>query len=52
MEKETLKNIMHFLKKEDNKSSVKWKLLNNEPLTEDELVFKHELYLSGRKIES
>jgi len=52
MEKETLKSIMHFLEKEDNKSSVKWKLLNNEPLTEDELTIKADLYLSGTEIES
>ena len=52
MEKETLKNIMHFLEKEDNKSSVKWKLLNKKPFTEDELNFKGDLNLQFSKITS
>jgi len=52
MEKETLKNIMHFLEKEDNKSSVKWKLVNNEHLTEDELDFNDDLVLSFSNIKS
>jgi len=47
MEKETIKNIMHFLEKEDNKSSVKWKLLNNEPLTEEDLDVNGDLYVKG-----
>jgi hypothetical protein len=52
MDKKTLKNIMHFLEKEDNKSSVKWKLLNKEPFTEDELVFKGDLDLNHLNITS
>jgi hypothetical protein len=53
MEKETLKNIFNFLEKNDNKNKpFKWKLLNNEPLTEDELTIKADLYLSGTEIES
>ncbi len=53
MEKETLKNIFNFLKKEDNKSSVKWKLLNKEPFTEDdELVVKGDLDLKYSEITS
>ncbi len=52
MEKETLKNIMHFIEKEDNKSSIKWKLLNNEPLTEDDLYVKGDLNLFGSEIKS
>jgi hypothetical protein len=47
MEKETLKNIMHFLEKEDNKSSIKWKLLNNEPLTEEDLDVNGDLVVKG-----
>jgi len=50
MEKETLKSIMHFLEKEDNKSSFKWKLLNNEPLTEEDLDVKGDLDLDGSEI--
>jgi hypothetical protein len=37
MEKETIKNIIDFLEKNDNKNKpFKWKLLNNETLTEVE----------------
>ena len=53
MEKETIKNIIYFLEKNDNKNKpFKWKLLNNEPLTEDELNFKGELNLQFSKITS
>jgi hypothetical protein len=50
MEKEALKNIMYFLKIKEDKSSFKWKLLNNEPLTEDELTIKADLDLDGSEI--
>ena len=50
MNKEALKKIMHFLEREDNKSSVKWKLLNNEPLTEEDLDVKGDLDLDGSEI--
>jgi hypothetical protein len=50
MDKKTLKSIMHFLEKEDNKSSVKWKLLNNEPLTEEDLDIRGDLDLDGSEI--
>ena len=50
MKKETLKNIMHFLENEENKSSFKWKLLNDEPFTDEELIFKGNLNLSDSKI--
>jgi len=52
MEKETLKNIMYFLKIKEDKSSFKWKLLNNEPLTEDELTIKGDLDLENSNITS
>jgi len=52
MEKETLKNIMHFLEKKDNKSSIKWKLLNKEPFTEDDLYVNGNLNLFGSEIKS
>jgi hypothetical protein len=51
MEKETLKSIMHFLEKEDNKSSIKWKLLNKEPFTEEDLYVNGDLNLFGSEIE-
>ena len=50
MEKETLKNIMRFLENEENKTSFKWKLLNDEPFTEEELNIKGNLDLDDTKI--
>jgi hypothetical protein len=53
MEKETIKNIIDFLEKNDNKNKpLKWKLLNKEPFTEDELNFKGDLNLQFSKITS
>ncbi len=51
MEKETLKNIFNFLKKEDNiNRPFIWMLLNNEPFTEDELYIEGNLNLVYTKI--
>jgi len=58
MEKETLKNILDFLKEKEGKSSIRWKLLHNEPFTEKELnvdgkfIFDGFLDLSGTNITS
>jgi hypothetical protein len=53
MEKETLKNIFNFLEKNDNRNApFIWKLNNNEPITEDELNVKGNLYLGFSTIES
>ena len=52
MKKETLKNILNFLENEENKSSFKWKLKNDEPLTKDELVVKGNLGLQFSKLTS
>jgi len=53
MEKEAIKNILDFLEKEDNKNKpFKWKLVNNEPLTDDELIIDDSLYLAGSSIKS
>ena len=52
MEKETLKNIIDFLEKNDNKSSIKWKLLNKEPFTEEDLDIRGNLNLSDLEIET
>ena len=53
MNKETLKSILYFLEKNDNKNKpFKWKLLNNEPITEDELTIKGDLNLQFSKITS
>jgi hypothetical protein len=51
MEKETIKNIIYFLEKNDNKNKpFKWKLLNNEPLTEENLDIRGDLDLDGSEI--
>jgi hypothetical protein len=51
MEKETLKRIFEFLEeKENNNPPFKWKLINNEPLTKEELNVEGSLNLSYSKI--
>ena len=51
MEKETLKRIFEFLEeKENNNLPFKWKLINNEPLTKEELNVEGSLNLSYSKI--
>ena len=51
MKKETLKRIFEFLQeKENNNPPFKWKLINNEPLTKEELNVEGSLNLSYSKI--
>ena len=51
MKKETLKNIFNFIeRKENRKTPFLWKVLNNDPFTEDELNIKGNLDLSETKI--
>ena len=53
MEKETLKRIFEFLEEnEEHKTPIKWKLINNIPLTEDDLNVKGDLDLFDSKIKS
>ena len=53
MEKETLKNILDFLKQNENRNiPIAWKLINNEPLTEKELTIDRDLDLKGSTIKS
>ena len=53
MKKETLKNIFDFLEKNDNKRKpFKVKLLNNDSLTDEELIVKRDLNLTNSKITS
>jgi len=57
MKKETIKNILNFLEKEENKKhkgrdNVIWKLKFDEPFTEEELNVKGNLDLSYSKITS
>ena len=52
MKKETIKNILNFLERKDNrKKPLVWKLINNEPFTEDELNIKGDLELQGQDIQ-
>jgi len=51
MEKETINNIFEFIKKNNNKNKpLRWKLINNEPLTDDELNIEGNLNLTDSKI--
>jgi hypothetical protein len=51
MEKETIKKIFNFLEKKDNKNKpIKWKLLNDEPITKDDLIVKGDLDLNRSEI--
>jgi hypothetical protein len=51
MEKETLKSIFNFIEeKEARKTPFLWKVLNDEPLTEDDLHIKGNLDLGFTKI--
>jgi hypothetical protein len=53
MEKEALKRIFEFLKeKEGHNAPFMWKLINNQPLTKEELNVKGDLYLRDSKITS
>ena len=53
MKKETLKRIFDFLEeKGEHNAPVKWKLINNIPLTEDDLNVKGDLDLFDSKIKS
>jgi hypothetical protein len=53
MNKEQLKRIFEFLEgKEQQNAPFKWKLLNNEPLTDEELNFKGNLNFFYTKLES
>ena len=51
MKKEQLKRIFEFLQEnENNNPPFKWKLINNEPLTKEELDVEGSLDLSYSKI--
>ena len=53
MEKAQLKRIFEFLEdKEEQNPPIKWKLLNNEPLLEDDLDIKGDLNLWACDVKS
>ena len=52
MEKEILKKIFDFIKTKDNRNiPFTWKLLNNEPFTEDDLIVNGDLDLRPSHID-
>ena len=52
MEKETIKNIFEFIERKDNrKIPFMWKLKNNEPITEDDLIVNGDLDLRPSSID-
>jgi hypothetical protein len=52
MKKDTLKSIFNFIEeKEARKTPFLWKLINNDPFTEDELNIKGDLELQGQDIQ-
>jgi hypothetical protein len=52
MEKETLKKIFDFIKTKDNRNiPFMWKLKNNEPITEDDLIVNGDLDLRPSSID-
>jgi len=52
MEKETLKKILDFLKQNENRNiPFMWKLKNNEPITEDDLIVNGDLDLRPSHID-
>jgi len=53
MEKETLKIIFKFLEKEENRSTpIVWKILNNEPIEQDDLIVNGDINMEYSDIES
>ena len=57
MEKQALKRIFEFLEKKEsksheNKGTLLWKIIFNEPLTNEDLNVKGDLYLRDSKIPS
>jgi hypothetical protein len=52
MEKETIKKIFDFIKTKDNRNiPLMWKLKNNEPITEDDLIVNGDLDLRPSSID-
>jgi hypothetical protein len=53
MEKETIKKIFDFLEENgEHNAPLVWKLKNNEPITEDDLIVNGDLNLNHSKITS
>ena len=53
MEKEQLKRIFEFLEeKGEHKVPLRWKFINNQPLTKEELIVDDDLDLSYTNITS
>jgi hypothetical protein len=53
MIKETIRNIFKFLEKEENrKTPIVWKILNNEPIEQDDLIVNGDINMEYSDVES
>jgi len=53
MIKETIKSIFKFLEKEENRSTpIIWKIVNNEPINQDDLIVNGDINMEYSNVES
>jgi len=53
MEKDTIRSIFKFLENEENrKTPIFWKILNNEPIEQDDLIVNGDINMEYSNIES
>ena len=53
MEKDTIRSIFKFLENEENrKTPIFWKILNNEPIEQDDLIVNGDINMEYSDIES
>ena len=53
MEKDTIRSIFKFLEKEENRSTpIVWKILNNEPIEQDDLIVNGDINMEYSDVES
>jgi hypothetical protein len=53
MIKETIRNIFKFLENEENRSTpIFWKILNNEPIEQDDLIVNGDINMEYSDVES
>ena len=53
MIKDTLRSIFKFLEKEENRSTpIFWKILNNEPIEQDDLIVNGDINMEYSDVES
>ena len=53
MEKETIRSIFKFLEKEEKRSTpIVWKIVNNEPIEQDDLIVNGDINMEYSDVES